>query len=38
VVNPSEDELRQRVMNGYRFIAYSIDSVILSEFLKRPEL
>jgi 2-dehydro-3-deoxyglucarate aldolase len=38
VVSPSEDELRQRIMNGYNFIAYSMDSVVLSKFLRRPEL
>ena len=38
VVEPSPDVLQQRIDDGYRFIAYSIDSVILSKFVKRPFL
>lgn len=30
VVNPSPDELKARIESGYRFIAYSIDSVFLN--------
>jgi 2-dehydro-3-deoxyglucarate aldolase len=35
IVNPSIEELRTRVVEGYRFLAYSIDSVILSKELKK---
>jgi len=38
VVSPSVDDLKEKVGDNYRFIAYSIDSVILTNFLKRPEL
>ena len=38
VVNPSYDELSQRVNSGYRFIAYSIDSVFLTENIARPHV
>jgi 2-dehydro-3-deoxyglucarate aldolase len=30
VVMPDADELKQRINEGYRFIAYSIDAVILN--------
>ncbi len=30
VVAPSEDELHQRIKQGYRFLAYSIDAVMLN--------
>ncbi len=36
VVEPSENDLRLKIDDGYRFIAYSIDSVIFSKFVKRP--
>ena len=30
VVKPSKEELNQRIAEGYRFIAYSIDAVFLT--------
>lgn len=36
VVQPSRDELCQRVTEGYRFIAYSIDAVFIRTFAQRP--
>ena len=36
VVEPSESDLRRKIDDGYSFIAYSIDSVIISKFIKRP--
>jgi 2-dehydro-3-deoxyglucarate aldolase len=36
VVAPSSDELSEKLSNGYRFIAYSIDSVFLSELANNP--
>jgi len=38
VVAPSEDELKQKINSGYRFIAYSIDAVFLTEYIGRPDL
>ena len=37
VVPPSPAELRLRLQEGHRFLAYSIDSVILSHGASRPE-
>ena len=36
VVEPDPDELRQRIEEGYRFIAYSIDSVFLIHGSQSP--
>ena len=36
VVQPSHDELCQRISEGYRFIAFSIDSVFLRTGAQRP--
>jgi 2-dehydro-3-deoxyglucarate aldolase len=36
IVSPSESELTQRIDEGYRFIAYSIDAVMLVENSTRP--
>ena len=36
VVDPDTSELKQKISDGYRFIAYSIDSVILEKFTRRP--
>jgi len=36
VVNPDGDELRNKIDGGYRFIAYSIDSVFLNELVVNP--
>ncbi|MDF1683507.1 MAG: aldolase/citrate lyase family protein [Legionellaceae bacterium] len=36
VVQPSNDELEQRITEGYRFIAFSIDAVILHENAQNP--
>jgi 2-dehydro-3-deoxyglucarate aldolase len=30
VVSPSEEELQKRIKQGYRFLAYSIDAVMLN--------
>jgi len=38
VVAPSPDDLQQRINDGYRFIAYSIDAVFLSKNIMRPFL
>ena len=38
VVSPSVDDLKEKIDDNYRFIAYSIDSVILTNFLRKPEL
>lgn len=37
VVAPSTKQLRQRIEEGYRFLAYSIDSVMLSHTAAKPE-
>lgn len=37
VVSPDAAELRRRVSEGYRFIAYSIDAVFLYEGARRPD-
>ena len=36
VVNPEHDNLKQRIEEGYQFIAYSVDSVFLSKGSKNP--
>ena len=36
VVNPSKDDLIQKINNGYRFIAYSMDSVFLNTSVMNP--
>lgn len=36
VVAPSPEELRQRLDQGYRFVAYSIDAVFLNHGASRP--
>jgi len=36
IVYPSEDELKQKIADGYRFLAYSIDSVFLTMKIERP--
>jgi 2-dehydro-3-deoxyglucarate aldolase len=38
VVNPLEDELKMRVNEGYKFIAYSMDSVFFNSSAIRPSL
>jgi len=38
IVTPSEDDLLNKIENGYRFIAYSIDAVFLNKNIKRPFL
>lgn len=38
VVEPSDVELKEKLVEGYRFIAYSIDSVMLSKCATRPEI
>jgi 2-dehydro-3-deoxyglucarate aldolase len=38
VVSPSVDDLKEKIDDNYRFIAYSIDSVIITNFLRKPEL
>ena len=37
VVQPDVEELNKKISNGYRFIAYSIDAVILENFTRRPK-
>jgi len=36
VVQPSEKELKQRIAEGYRFLAYSIDSVFMLDSAQKP--
>jgi 2-dehydro-3-deoxyglucarate aldolase len=36
IVTPSEDEIHKKLNDGYRFIAYSIDSVFLNMSVKSP--
>ena len=38
IVTPSSEQLRARLKEGYRFIAYSIDSVSLEQSISRPNL
>ena len=38
VVAPSAQELKQRIAEGYRFLAYSIDAVMLNGAAGRPEI
>tara|TARA_B110000008_G_scaffold171009_1_gene170701 strand:+ start:2169 stop:2930 length:762 start_codon:yes stop_codon:yes gene_type:complete len=38
IVSPSEDEINKKINDGYRFIAYSIDSVFLNTSVKSPDL
>ncbi len=38
VVQPSIEALQQKVDDGYRFIAYSIDSVFLNHVVARPNI
>ena len=36
IVEPSIDLLEEKLSDGYRFIAYSIDSVFLNKYTRRP--
>ena len=36
VVNPKHDDLKQRIDEGYQFIAYSLDSIFLSKGCENP--
>lgn len=38
VVAPSPEQLKQRIEEGYRFLAYSIDAVILNHAAAKPKL
>jgi 2-dehydro-3-deoxyglucarate aldolase len=38
VVMPDPDALKQRIKEGYRFIAYSIDAVFLNQAIPAPKL
>ena len=38
VVAPSPEQLQQRLNEGYRFLAYSIDAVILNHAAAQPEI
>ena len=38
IVDPDRNELIKKIDNGYRFIPYSIDSVVLSKFIINPSL
>ncbi|MEO1122882.1 MAG: aldolase/citrate lyase family protein [Cyanobacteria bacterium J06635_15] len=37
IVQPDPSETHQRIVEGYQFIAYSIDAVILNLYSQRPE-
>lgn len=38
VVSPAPDQLKKRVDEGYRFLAYSIDAVLMSHAARRPDI
>ena len=38
VISPSIDDLQKKVDDGYRFIAYSIDTAFLTHFADRPNI
>jgi 2-dehydro-3-deoxyglucarate aldolase len=38
IVNPNSHELKTKVSEGYKFIAYSIDSVFLAKSSKNPSI
>ena len=38
VISPSIDDLQKKVDDGYRFIAYSIDTAFLTHFAARPNI
>jgi 2-dehydro-3-deoxyglucarate aldolase len=38
IVLPDEEALKNKIKNGYQFIAYAIDSVFLYQSAQRPEL
>jgi 2-dehydro-3-deoxyglucarate aldolase len=38
VVKPSQKELQQKINEGDRFLAYSVDSVFLNNFSRRPNV
>jgi 2-dehydro-3-deoxyglucarate aldolase len=38
VVNPSVDDLSNRISQGYKFIAYSLDAAFLNSSVSRPSL
>jgi 2-dehydro-3-deoxyglucarate aldolase len=38
IVNPSKSELKLKIKNNYRFIAYSIDGVFLNNIVTKPSL
>ena len=38
VVEPDESELKKKIVDGYQFIAYSIDSVVMEKFIRRPKI
>jgi len=38
VVAPSQDQLQQRLREGYRFLAYSMDAVFLSNTVSSPNI
>jgi 2-dehydro-3-deoxyglucarate aldolase len=38
VINPSPEQLLQRLNKGYKFLAYSIDTVMLNHTAARPQL
>ena len=38
VVKPSQEDLQQKINDGDRFLAYSVDSVFLNYFSERPNV
>jgi len=38
IVDPDKDELLKKINDGYRFIPYSLDSVVLSKYITNPTL
>ena len=38
VVEPNESEFNKKLDEGYRFIPYSIDAVVLQKYIRNPKL
>ncbi len=37
IIQDSKKEVKKRITEGFKFIAYSVDSFIMTKYLKRPE-
>tara|TARA_Y200000002_G_scaffold286560_1_gene240663 strand:- start:356 stop:526 length:171 start_codon:yes stop_codon:yes gene_type:complete len=38
IVEPDKSDLKKKIDAGYRFIPFSIDSVVLEKFIKNPSI